>query len=140
MQEQLKGIKVSDVMDPMPECVEGNVSVETLVRENFIQRGRRAMPICHGGKLAGIVTLTDVKKLPQERWSMSSVESIMTREPLYTVQKDDDLSAALKILANHGLNQVPVLSDGQLAGLLSRADIIRFMQMSQELGVVPKRR
>lgn len=134
LQEHLSGVKVKDVMDPIPECLNTGITVDTLVRENFIQRGRRAVPVCYDGKLKGIVTLTDVKKLPHEQWSTTPAESIMTREPLYTVSVNDDLNAALKLLAQHGLNQVPVLSDGILVGLLSRADVIRYLQVSQELG------
>jgi CBS domain-containing protein len=49
------------------------------------------------------------------------------------VTPEDDLNAAMKLIAHHDLNQVLVLSQGQCAGLLSRADIIRYLQLSQEL-------
>ncbi|MDP2916728.1 MAG: site-2 protease family protein [Dehalococcoidia bacterium] len=136
LQEQLGGVRVGDVMEPMPECVDSHVTVRELVWLNFIQHNRRAVPICYDGKIQGIVTLTDVKRLPQEKWDDTTIESIMTRSPLYTVSKDDDLAVALKLLAQHGLNQVPVLSEGRLVGLLSRADIIRYLQISQELGIL----
>jgi len=139
LQEQLSGIRVGDIMDTMPECINAHTTVRELVWQNFIQHGRRAVPICYDDKLYGIVTLTDVKRLPQERWAETPVEAIMTRSPLYTVMRDDDLNAALKLLAQHGLNQVPVLSEGRLVGLLSRADIIRYLQISQELGILKPR-
>ncbi len=59
----------------------------------------------------------------------------MTREPLYSVGTNDDLSYALKLLGEHGLNQLPVLQDGRLMGLLNRSDIIRYLQFSQELSL-----
>ena len=46
---------------------------------------------------------------------------------------EDELNSAMKLIAQHDLNQVLVLSQGQCAGLLSRADIIRYLQLSQEL-------
>ena len=46
---------------------------------------------------------------------------------------EDDLNAAMKLIAHHDLNQVLVLSQGQCAGVPSRADIIRYLQLSQEL-------
>lgn len=137
LKEHLTGVRVKDVMNPTPECVNPQALVEDVVRGNFIQHGRRAVPVCQDSQLIGIVTLTDVKKLPQEKWAVTSVEEIMTRPPLYTVGKDDDLNAALKLLAQNSLNQLPVLSEGQLVGLLSRADIIRYLQLSQELGMKP---
>jgi CBS domain-containing protein len=61
----------------------------------------------------------------------------MTREPLYSVAPEDDLNSAMKLIAQHDLNQVLVLDQGQCVGILSRADIIRHLQVSQELGVKP---
>ncbi|MDD5038917.1 MAG: site-2 protease family protein [Dehalococcoidales bacterium] len=135
LKDHLTGVRVKDVMNTTMECVDNRTSVDELVRENFIQHGRRAVPICKDTQLIGIVTLTDVKKLPQQKWAQTPVEEIMTRPPLHTVGQDDDLNAAMKLLAQYSLNQVPVLSNGHLVGLLSRADIIRYLQLSQELGM-----
>ena len=135
--KQLSGVRVKDIMNPMPECVNSDKLVQDVVHENFIQHGHRAVPICRESRLMGIVTLTDVKKLPQQKWLQTRVEEIMTRSPLYTVKKDDDLNSALKLMAEHGLNQVLVTEGEQLVGLLSRADIIRYLQLTQELGMKP---
>ncbi len=139
MQTQLAGVRVKDVMDRYPECVSPAVSVHTVVYENFIQHGRRALPICNESGLLGIVTLADVRRVPQEQWENTPVQQIMTASPLESVNQEDDLNNALRVLAQKGLNQIPVMNDGQLVGLLSRADVIRYLQTRQELGVKPNR-
>lgn len=135
LQQELAGVRVKDVMDRAPECVSPAAPVESIVHEAFIQRGRRALPVCNETGLLGIVTLADVKRLPQDRWVNTPVQEIMTRSPLLSVNENDDLNSALRILAQNGLNQIPVMGDGHLAGLLSRADVIRFLQTRQELGI-----
>ena len=137
LQHQLAGVRVKDVMDRYPECVSPSAPVSSVVHDSFIQRGRRALPICNERGLLGIVTLADVKKLPQDRWENTPVQEIMTRSPLESVNQDDDLNNALRILAQYGLNQIPVIGDGHLVGLLSRADVIRYLQTRQELGIKP---
>ena len=47
----------------------------------------------------------------------------MTREPLYSVTPEDDLNSAMKLIAQHELNQVLVLHDGTLAG---RGGVVKF--------------
>ena len=136
--ERLSGVRVRDVMNPIPECISPQISVGDVVRDIFLQRGRRAVPVCQDDRLVGIVTLTDIKELPQSKWEYTSVGEIMTRSPLHTVDTDDGLNSALKLLAEYSLNQVPVLSGGRLVGLLSRADVIRYLQLSQELGMRSK--
>jgi CBS domain-containing protein len=137
LQEQLAGVRVRDVMDRNPECVSPGASVESIVYGSFIQKGVRALPVCNERGLMGIVTLSDVKKLPQELWENTPVQQIMTISPLESVEQNDYLSGALSILASRGLNQIPVLDEGKLVGLLSRADVIRYLQSRQELGIRP---
>ncbi len=134
LQQQLSGIHIKDVMSINQETISPKTPVAELVWGIFRQRHGRAVPVCDGNRLVGIVTLTDVKELPQESWAKTTVEAIMTREPLYTVSPEDDLNSAMKLIAQHDINQVLVLKDGQCAGLLSRADIIRHLQFRQELG------
>ncbi len=59
----------------------------------------------------------------------------MTGEPLRTVLPEDDISSAMRSIAEHDINQVLVVHQGQLVGLLNRADIIRHLQVTQELGI-----
>ncbi len=135
LRERLTGVRVQDVMESSPIAVSPATSVWDLVRDTFRQYRRRAVPVSQGNQAVGIITFTDVRELPQDRWTETPVEQIMTRAPLYSVAPEDDLSSAMKLIAQHDINQVLVLRNGQLVGLLSRADIIQYLQLSQELGV-----
>jgi predicted transcriptional regulator len=135
LQQQLAGIKVKDVMDRTPECTSPAASVESIVHDSFIQNGRRSLPVCNEKGLIGIVTLADVKKLSKELWPLTAVQSIMTPSPLLSVNQEEDLNIALQVLAKNGLNQIPVMNGGAFAGLLSRSDVLRYLQTRQELGL-----
>lgn len=134
MRAFLKGVHVRDVMDNSPACASPDTPINDVVQQTFFRAGYRAAPICLGDKLYGIVTITDVKKVPQEQWLTTPVSAITTKEPLYTVNEDDDMGAAISLLSAHDLNQLIVLKDGHLAGLLNRSHVIRYLQLRQELG------
>ncbi len=138
LREHLSGARVKDIMYTNLETITPETSVEEVVGDIFRQRHRRAVPVCQNGRPVGIVTITDVKELPKEKWGQTPVSAIMTREPLYSVTPEDELNTALQIIAQHDLNQVMVLDRGQCVGLLSRADIIQYLQFSQELGMKSK--
>ena len=91
--------------------------------------------MCRDGQLVGIATITDVKKVPQEKWAATPVKKIMTSEPLYTVSPEDNLNKALTLIAKNDINQVIISDQGKCGGLLSRADIISLIQMNSELGI-----
>lgn len=133
LREHLRGVTVDEIVDTTPETIAPDTSVDDLVRMHFVQNGHRSALVVENDQLKGIVTLTDVRKLPQKDWRETRVEEIMTRTPLQTVRSDEDLAKALKMLARNKLKQVPVMDNGSLKGLLTTGDIIRYLQVSQEL-------
>ncbi len=135
--EAFRGVRVEVLMGATPETVTADVSIDELVHNRFLAGGRRALPVLRDGRLEGIVTVTDVKKGQRDAWASTRVGDIMTREPLHTVRPDSELTEALGLMAEKDLNQVLVMKDGALVGLLSRADIIRYLQYRSELGIPP---
>jgi len=134
-QEYLKGFKVKDVMTPNPQTIGPGATVLEVVQGIFSQYHRRAVPVARDGKLVGIVTLTNIRGLPQEKWAITPVEAIMTKAPLQCVSPEDDLARAMAMIAEQDVNQVLVCTDSGLVGIISRADIIRHLQYTQELRI-----
>jgi len=135
LRERLSGVPVRALMDTNMATVGPQTSVEEVVHEIFLRGRRRAVLVSQDDRLVGIITLTDLKELPQHKWNQTTVEEIMTRQPLYWVPSEADLSSAMRLIAQHDVNQVLVLNQGRLIGLLNRADIIRHLQLSQALGM-----
>jgi Zn-dependent protease/CBS domain-containing protein len=138
LREHLSGIKVKDVMNAQPGSINPETTVEEIVSNIFQRLHGRAVPVCANDKLMGIVTIDDVKKVPRDQWAVTRAERIMTRQPLYTVTPESGLSDAFKLIAQHAINQVLVTQDGKCIGILSRADIIAHLQLSQDLGMSKK--
>jgi Zn-dependent protease/CBS domain-containing protein len=134
LNELLAGKKVRDIMGTRPETVTSDKSVEQLVSDIFNQKHGRAVPVCDGGHLSGIVTITDVKKVLRDRWTTTRVGDIMTKSPLYKVSPDDAVSKALELISRHDINQLLIEYNDSCAGMLSRADILRYIQLLQDLG------
>ncbi len=138
LREHLGSIKVKDVMNTEPGGISPQTTVEEVVNNIFRRLHGRAVPVCVNDRIFGIVTIDDLKKVPREEWAVTPVERIMTREPLYTVSPEDGVYNAFKMIAQHSINQVLVTLDGKCIGLLSRADIISHLQLTQELGMGKK--
>jgi Zn-dependent protease len=135
LKEHLSGIKVKDVMNANPGGIDPQTSVEEIVNNIFQRLHGRAVPVCANDRLQGIVTIDDVKKVPRDQWGATRAERIMTRQPLYTVKPEDGVYDAFKLIGQHAINQVLVTQDGKCIGMLSRADIITHLQLSQDLGM-----
>ena len=137
MTSRFRGVPVRSVMDGNVVTITPDTSIDNMVRDLFLRQGRRAAPVVVDGQVVGIATLSDVKEVASDAWAITPVKDIMTQTPLHTVTTADDLNAALALLAKHGLNQLIVLEEGRLVGMVGRADIIRYLQFTEQFGVRP---
>ncbi|MBI4200297.1 MAG: site-2 protease family protein [Chloroflexi bacterium] len=135
LQRLFRDVPVRKVMDEHPGAIGPEETVEELVRHHFLERGLRALPVQQDDRLVGIVTLSDVKPVPPERWATTRVAEIMTRPPLHAVAPEAPVAEALNLMAVHDVNQLLVVRQERLVGFLRRADIIRYLQVLAELGL-----
>jgi Zn-dependent protease/CBS domain-containing protein len=131
--EVLSGIAVSTVMDASPPIASSQTSVESFVFEWAVLHGQRAVLVTEADHLLGLVTLADVHKVEREAWATTPLEEIMSTPPLWTVAPESDLAAALELMVTHSIHQLPVVSAGRVVGIVNRADILRMLQVRDQL-------
>jgi Zn-dependent protease/predicted transcriptional regulator len=126
----LEGVSVERVMRANPPTVPPDCQISSLVEDHVMGTDDHAFPVVDNGQLLGMVTLEDVRALSRDEWQRTTVRDIMTPvDQLVTVDVQDDMSDALDKLQGRDVGQLPVLRDGQLAGLLRRRDIIKWLQI-----------
>jgi Zn-dependent protease/predicted transcriptional regulator len=135
LEATLAGIRVRDVMRPEMPQVPPEMTVQELVQEHFFRTNSRCFAVMAAGDMAGVITLTDVRKLPREEWPTTSVYRAMTpATQVHTTTPNEQLADVVRVLAGEDLNQLPVMDGRDLVGVLTRGDIMRFIQLRQDLG------
>lgn len=132
----LAGHKVKEVMSR--ECLEvgPNTPLDRLVNEHVLPRGARCFPVVEGGLVKGLLTLHNIKGISQDRWASTTVGQVMTPlDGLKKVSPDEELWAAMQNMTQDGVNQLPVMDDGHLLGMLGRDNIVSFIRIKGELGM-----
>ncbi len=96
-----------------------------------------SLPVVKEGRLEGILTDRDiaVRAVAENRdLTTALVDDVMSRD-LATVQEDDDVQAAARLMANRQVRRLPVLDgDGKLTGILAMADLAVDRQTQQVAG------
>jgi Zn-dependent protease len=140
MREALRGITVSQVMQPAPPAVLPHMTLYNLLTQYVLPYNVRAVPVINEqGQVTGIITLTDIKDVPQERWGLVTVEQVMTGpDRLKVVRPYDGLDRAMELLSEGDFDQLPVVDNaGRLVGMLNRGHMLRWLQIRQELKLGP---
>jgi Zn-dependent protease/predicted transcriptional regulator len=126
----LDKIIVKDIMTQDVVSVSPSMSVEDLVQFIF-QKKHMGYPVMEGNRLRGIVTLTDIERIPYIDRYAAQVSDIMTRDVL-SVPSTALASDALKIISSKNIGRVIVIDNGSLVGILSRSDIVRVLRLKSE--------
>ena len=130
----LKGVKVSDVMERNCTAVDGNLNVQRFVEEHLLRTGRRCFVIEQQGEVAGLVTPHEIKTLERARWPYTTLYDIMRPiDQLHTVEPNTPLMEALETMGRDDVNQLPVVSNHHLEGIVTRANVLQFLQTRAEL-------
>ena len=123
--KKVSEIMTSDVITTTPE-IDVVYAFEKLMEFKI-----SSLPVVEGDKLIGIITATDVgHNLILDKYELGTkVEEIMIK-PVVTVSPEDSIENAIKIMregvSSSGiLNQLPVVEDEKLVGIISDGDIIQ---------------
>ncbi|WP_407422018.1 CBS domain-containing protein [Methanobrevibacter sp.] len=123
--KKVSEIMTSDVITTTPE-IDVVYAFEKLMEFKI-----SSLPVVDGDKLIGIITATDVgHNLILDKYELGTkVEEIMIKD-VVTISPDDTIETAIKVMkdSNPGsgiLNQLPIVEDGKLVGIVSDGDIIQ---------------
>ncbi|MGQ9683858.1 MAG: site-2 protease family protein [Anaerolineae bacterium] len=136
LQQLLRDVTAAQVMTSECTLVPGQISLQQLVEEQILTGGRRCFFVSEGGRLSGLLALADVARVPKERWAETTIGEVMVPwERTVHVAPDVLLLTALKAMDDANLNQVPVVQEGKLVGVLSRDRVLHYIRTRIELGV-----
>ncbi len=140
---QAKDVMTTEVVTATPETLVADIA------KRLIERRISALPVVDAkGQVVGIVSEGDLMRRPEtgagshSSWWLDllsapeqqareyikshgkSARDVMTRNPV-TVDENASLEAIAELLEKHRIKRVPVLRDGKLAGIVSRANLLR---------------
>ena len=98
--------------------------------EKLMKNKISSLPVVEDGKLVGIITATDVgHNLILDKYELGTTVKEIMIKPVVTVSPEDTIEVAISIMKDGSssgiLNQLPVVEDGELVGIISDGDIIQ---------------
>lgn len=126
-QERLSNVPVSELMLSRLESVPANMTASAL-EDGFLHSDQRCYPVVKSSRFEGLVCLDDLRRLRQEERDRTLVRGIMTPvAQLAVLRPTSPASQALRLLAEHDVDQLPVIDGQRLMGLVRRRDLMKWL-------------
>ena len=118
-------MKIQSFMVSDPITIQEETSIQDAIRLMKENRIRHLPVVDRKKKLVGWVTLSDLKQgLMPSMLGDVSLSDLINRDP-FTVSPDDDVEVAARLIYQHKISGMPVVNDGELAGLITETDLFR---------------
>ncbi len=136
LQQLLRGVTAAQVMTRECTRIPRQTTLQQLVEEQVLTGGRRCFFVAEDERLLGLLTLTDVARVPRAGWVETTAGQVMVPwERTIRVQPGTMLLAALKAMDDANVNQVPVVEGERMVGMLSREQVLHYIRTRAELGM-----
>lgn len=136
---RLEDVPAGRLMSTDFDTVRPDLTVAELIDEHLLHGDQRAFPVVGNGHLLGLITLTDVRRLPPERRADTRVdEAMVPAEKLIAVGRNDLASDAVIRLSERGLNQILVIDGGAVRGLIRREDVLKWLALYGDEEEIPR--
>jgi CBS domain-containing protein len=130
VKKMLEKLKVKDVMSRKVVSVPPTEDV-VFAFEKLMKHKISSLPVVDGQKLVGIVTATDLgHNLILDKYEIGTIVEKVMVEDVVSVSPEDDLMTTIKKMNEFGsegdiINQLVVLDEQKIVGIISDGDIIR---------------
>jgi Zn-dependent protease len=134
MQQALGGARVADIMVHEPVALDPELTVERAIEDYFLRLGYSGFPVVSNGRLAGMLSLAQVRDCPPGERAVRRVREIMRAvDPGIEIDGAASVGEALKRMGESDVGRLVVMSGGKIAGIITRSGIARFIHLRSEL-------
>ncbi len=123
--ELLDEVRVGDVMDAEVASVAPGLTLDTFAGQMLDGTVGPALPVLRDQEVVGVVGASQLRRVSSKRWTELRAEDLMTGSAeLPRVEPDTPLRAAFDDLRRTGLDGLPVIGAGGLAGVVTRRGVV----------------
>ncbi len=129
IKSELAGHTVMEAMNRAYVTITPDTPLQALVDEHILGGGRRSLLVKQGDTVVGLATMHVLQTVPKEEWPWTTVSQVMIpTQKMKLISPQTGIWEAMEALDKNGVNQLPVMADGQIQGILSREDVIGFLR------------
>jgi len=128
---------IGHIVEPDPPVIPGDASLAAAADDYFYRLRPRVFLVHEGERAIGTLSLGDFAHVPRAQWGDIPVRQVvqpMASQPM--ARPEEPASDVLKRMVREGHTHVVIVDNGRVAGVLSRRDIMNFVEPRENDGAV----
>ncbi len=134
--EVLAGVRVRDLMTANPAVIPDTLPLNLAVEDFFLTGHYTVYPVCAAdGDFRGLLRLDFLKEVPREKWPYVSAGDVVAEKSsdALRIGVNESAARAMRLLLAPELSRLAVIEAGKLVGIVTRHDILHFIEIHTEL-------
>lgn len=136
LSQALSGVSVADLMLREIPVLDRFTSLQTIVDDYLLKSGKRCFIVTENDEPIGMITPHEITNFERRLWAFKTASDAMRPfETLHVVAPQMPVIEALEIIGRENVNQLPVVENSSLVGIISREQIINYLFTRKELNL-----
>jgi Zn-dependent protease len=129
----LQDTKLREIMTPAI-AVNSSTTISEFVNDYVFRYHHRVFPVLELNRFIGMIDMRSIKSVPPSDWSTTKIGAYIS-DPSISCVLDPDVEAtdALRLLMTRNCDRAPIVRNGVLLGILTRADLFKLISLKREI-------
>jgi len=129
LRSTLAAVPLRQIMSSPAQLAPADATLEEMAHSYFLGGRHTRYPVVENGRVIGLIDLARVNDIPRDQWPSTSVRDVAAADLASIVgSPGDSVDSVLSRLEPGGPGAILVVEDRRLAGIVTRADVIRFIR------------
>lgn len=123
-------LRAGEVMDPIVQQVPPGLTLDTFAARVLDGSASPSLPVVRGPDLLGMIGVAQLRRIRPDRWPTTRAQDLMVAPPaMPIVDSQTPIRAVLDQLQRSGLDGLPVVDGGALAGIVTRRGVAEALRI-----------
>jgi len=129
----LQDTKLREIMTPAI-AVNSSTTISEFVNNFVFRYHHRVFPVLELNRFIGMIDLRSIKSVPPSDWPTTKIGAYIS-DSFVSCVLDPDVEAtdALRFLITRNCDRAPIVRNGVLLGILTRADLFKLISLKREI-------
>lgn len=129
LRSALASVPLRQIMSSPAQLAPADASLEEMAHSYFLGGRHSRYPVVENGHVIGLIDLARVREVPRAEWTSTLVRDVAAVDLADIVAgPNDPVDSVLARLEPTGRGAILVVEDRRLAGIVTRADVIRLVR------------